>query len=94
MKCTPLRIMEKEVTPLDFAYVLVWTAWDLLWMSVTCEVERVISYILMGLGSEFGFVLRKHSDSCLSEHSPELANVFLLWKFLAPMFCFVLLWRL
>lgn len=30
MKCTPLRIMEKEVTPLDFAYVLVWTAWDLL----------------------------------------------------------------
>lgn len=47
-------------------------------MSVTCEVERVISYILMGLGSEFGFVLRKHSDSCLSEHSPELANVFLL----------------
>lgn len=47
-------------------------------MSVTCEVERVISYILMGLGSEFGFILRKHSDSCLSGHSPELANVFSL----------------
>ena len=51
MKCTPLRIMEKEVTRLDFAYVLVWISWDLLWVSVTCEVERVISDILMGLGS-------------------------------------------
>lgn len=75
--------MEKEVIPLDFMYVL---RVDFLGIAMNVSYlwngKWIVSDTLIGLHSRFCSVLqiRKYSDSCLSEHSSALSNMFSLWN--------------